>query len=96
MPVPCLHHQFIIHCHLVALEHTVDKISQRSPEILATGEVMLVNEKNVVLETSVEMSLETELTDDWVVVAIDVGVDTVHALEYLSDHAREGLRERYT
>ena len=56
---------------------------------------MLINKENVMLEAGVEMSLKTEFTDDWVVVAIDVGVNTIHSLEYLSDHAREGLWERY-
>jgi hypothetical protein len=56
---------------------------------------MLINEENVMLETSVEMSLKTEFTDDWVVVAVDVGVNTIHSLEYLSNHAREGLWKRY-
>jgi hypothetical protein len=39
------------------------------------------------------MSLEAQFTNDGVVVAIDVGIDTIHALEYLSDHAGEGFGE---
>lgn len=39
------------------------------------------------------MSLKTKLADDRVVVAVDVGVHTIHALEDLSDHAWERLRE---
>ena len=42
---------------------------------------MLVNEENVVLEAGVEMRLKTQLADDWVVVAVDVCVNTVHPLE---------------
>lgn len=42
---------------------------------------MLVNEENVVLEAGVEMRLKTQLADDWVVVAVDVSVNTVHPLE---------------
>jgi hypothetical protein len=54
---------------------------------------MLINEENIMLETSVEVSLKAELSNNGVVVAIDVGVDTVHSLENLSDHAREGFWE---
>jgi len=56
---------------------------------------MLVNEQNVVLEACIEMSLKTKLTNDWIVMAVDVSVDSVHSLEYLSNHAWEGLWERY-
>ena len=54
---------------------------------------MLINEENIMLETSVEVSLKAELSNNGVVVAIDVGVDTVHSLENLSDHTREGFWE---
>lgn len=54
---------------------------------------MFINKKNIVLETGIEMGLKTKLTDDRVVVAVDMGVDSVHSLEYLSDHARERLWE---
>lgn len=39
------------------------------------------------------MGLEAELADDGVVVAVDVGVDAVEALEDLADEGREGLGE---
>lgn len=42
---------------------------------------MLVNEENIVLEAGVKMRLKTQLTDDRVVVAVDVCVNTVHSLE---------------
>jgi len=45
------------------------------------------------LEAGVEMGLEAELTDDGIVVAVDMSVDTVHAFEYLADHAGEGFGE---
>jgi len=57
---------------------------------------MLVDEQNIVLEACIEMSLKTKLTNDWIVMAIDVSVDSVHSLEYLSNHAWERLWERYT
>jgi hypothetical protein len=54
---------------------------------------VLVNEENVMFEASVEVSLKAKLTNDGIMVAIYVGVDTVHPLKYLSDHAGEGFWE---
>ena len=45
---------------------------------------MLVNEQNIVLEAGVEMGLETKVNYDWVVVAINVCIDTVETLEDLA------------
>ena len=45
------------------------------------------------LEACVQMGFKTKLSNNGIVVAIYVGVDTVHALEYLSDHRAKGLRE---
>lgn len=50
---------------------------------------MLVNKQNVLLEACVQMWLEAELTDYGVVVAVNVCVDAVHALEDLTDQRRE-------
>lgn len=52
---------------------------------------MLVDEEDVLLEARVEVRFEAELANDGVVVAVDVGVDAVHALEDLAD----GLGERF-
>lgn len=41
------------------------------------------------LEAGIQVCLETELTNDRIVVAVYVGVDAVHALEDLPNHARE-------
>ena len=54
---------------------------------------MLVDEQDVLLEAGVEVGLEAQLADDGVVMAVDVGVDAVHALEDLADQGREGLGE---
>lgn len=54
---------------------------------------MLVNEQDIVLEAGVEVGFKTKFTDDWVMVAVDMRIDTVHALEDLSNHARKRLRE---
>jgi hypothetical protein len=77
----------------VTPEHTVHKISQWSPEILSARTVVLINEENIMFEASVEVSLETKLTNNGIMVTIDVGVDAVHPLENLSNHAGEGFWE---
>jgi len=73
----------------IAPKHVVDEISQRSPEILSTRKIMLVDEENVVLEAGIEMSLKAKFSDDGIVMAIYVGVDAVHPLEDLPNHAWE-------
>ena len=77
----------------VAPEHAVDKVSQWSPEIFPTRKVVLIDEQDVVLETCIQVSLQAQFADDWVVVAVDMSVYTIHALENLSDHAGKRLRE---
>lgn len=77
----------------VTLEHTVHQISQGSPEILAARKVMLIYKQNVMLEAGIQVGLEPEFADNRIVVAVDVGVDAVHPLEHLPNHAREGLGE---
>jgi hypothetical protein len=47
---------------------------------------VFVNKEDVVLEAGVEMGFETELADDGIVVAVDMGVNTVHSFEDLADH----------
>lgn len=54
---------------------------------------MLVDEQDVLLEACIQMRLETELADHGVVVAVNVGVDTVHALEDLADQRWERFGE---
>lgn len=52
---------------------------------------MLINEQDIVLETGIEMRLETQLDDDVVVVAVDVRVHAVQALEHVADQSGERL-----
>ena len=59
----------IIIPNLIASQHALDQISERAPEILAGGEVVLVDEQDVLLEGGVEVGLEAELADDGDVVA---------------------------
>jgi hypothetical protein len=75
--------------HSVASKHAVNKISQWAPEILSTSKTVLINEKNIMLEACIEMGFEAELADDRVVVAVNVGVNTIHSLEDLADHTWE-------
>ena len=48
------------------------------------------------LEAGVEMWFQAQLDNDWVVVAVDVGVDSVKALEDLTYQGWECLRKGYT
>ena len=48
---------------------------------------MFIDEENVMLEACVEMGFEAELTNHGVMVAVDVGIHTVHSFEDLADHA---------
>ncbi len=57
---------------------------------------MLVNEQDVVLEACVEMWLKSQVDDDRVMVAVDMGIDTVETLEDLADCLTEALGERDT
>lgn len=57
---------------------------------------MLINKQHVVLEASVEMWFQAQLDNDRVVVAVDVGVDSVKALEDLTDQGWECFRKGYT
>ena len=69
---------------LITSQHAVHQITQRSPKVFtAIGQSMLIDEQYVVLEAGIEMRLQTQLDDDGVVVAVDVGVDTVEALEHV-------------
>lgn len=54
---------------------------------------MLINEEDVLLEAGVQVGFQAELSDDWVMVAVDVRVDTVHALEDLAHKSWERLGE---
>jgi len=81
---------------LITPQHAVDKITQRTPEIFPTSQVVLVNEENIVFETGVQVGLQTKLANNGVVVAVDVSIDTVHSLEYLPNHAWKGFRKRDT
>jgi hypothetical protein len=54
---------------------------------------VLIDEEDVMLEAGVEVCFEAKFADNWVVVAIDVGVNTVHSLENLADHGWERLRD---
>jgi hypothetical protein len=85
---------YFLYLYLIVLQHALHEIAQRSPEVFApVCKTMLVNEQNVVLEACVQMWLEPQLNDDRVVVAVDVGVDTVETLEHVANERRECLRE---
>lgn len=78
---------------LVALQHAVHEISQRTPKVLSACQAVLVNEEHIVLEAGIQMRFQAQLNDDRVMVAVDVRVDTIEALEDLADESREGFWE---
>src|SRR2546421_13085450 len=67
--------------------------TERAPKVLSGAfvELVLVHKQDVVLETRVEMRFETQVAYDGVVVAVDVGVDSVEPLEELAQGGRKML-----
>lgn len=57
---------------------------------------MLIDEQHIMLEARIEMGFQAQLNNDGVVMAVDVCVDTVEALEDVSEEGGERLRERDT
>jgi hypothetical protein len=57
---------------------------------------VLIDEQDVVLEAGIQMGLEPQMYDDGVVMAVDMGVDTVQTLEYLAQETRKCLGEGNT
>ena len=55
---------------------------------------MLINEKDVMLEASIQVWLQTKMLNDRIVVTINVGVDSVQPLEQLANKGGEGLWKR--
>jgi hypothetical protein len=79
--------------HLVAPQHALDQVAQRTPVVLAACEVVLIDEQHVLLKAGVEVWLQTQFPDDGVVVAVDVCIHPVHALEDLPHQRGERLGE---
>jgi hypothetical protein len=57
---------------------------------------VLVYEQDVVLEAGVEVGFKPKVDDDRIVVAVDVGIDTIQPLEHLLKKRSEAARERDT
>jgi len=57
---------------------------------------MLIHKQYVMLEARIQVRFEAEVDNDRVVVAIDMGIDAIHAFEDLEEERLERLRERYT
>jgi len=55
---------------------------------------VFVDEEDVVLETGVQVRLESQVYHYWVMVAVDMCVNTVEPLENLPQQTGECLRER--
>src|SRR6266480_1002121 len=60
--------------------------TERAPKVLSGAfvELVLVHKQDVVLDTRVERRFETQVAYDGVVVAVDVGVESVEPLEELA------------
>jgi hypothetical protein len=77
---------------LVAPQHTLHQIPQRAPEIFTPArQPMLINKQHIMLKACIEMRLKTQLNNDRVVVAVNVRVDAVQALEHVADEGGKGL-----
>jgi hypothetical protein len=55
---------------------------------------VLIDKQDVVFEAGVQVWLETKVYHNRVVMAVDVGVDSVQTLEDLAEETRECLGER--
>lgn len=84
----------------IAPQHALNQLAKR-PVPLGLGfflsalvrQSKLFHKQDVVLEAGVEVGLEAKTADDAVVMAVDVGVDSVQTLEDLFDGGLEGSRE---
>lgn len=54
---------------------------------------MLIDKQDIVFEASVEVRLKTEVHDYRVVVAVNMSVNTIQALEDLTNETGEGFGE---
>jgi hypothetical protein len=79
--------------HSVTAQHTVHQITQWSPEVLSAGQFMLIDEQDIMLEAGVEMGFEAEVYYYRVMMAVDMGIDTIQTLEDLAEETGEGLGE---
>ena len=61
----------------IATKHALHQVSKRSPKVFPTGQPMLLDEKDIMLEARVEVRFETKMTNYWIVVAIDVGINPI-------------------
>ena len=74
--------------------HALHQLSERAPEVFALREVELLDEEDEMLERRVKVLVQAQGSDDGVVVAVDVRIHSVQALEELPDERRESLWER--
>ena len=81
--------------HSIAFQHTVHQIAQRAPEVFARALVqpMFINEQDIMLKARIEMRFKSQMHNDWIVMAVDVRVDSVEAFEQLTECGREMFGE---
>lgn len=75
----------------VASQHVLYQVAKRAPEVLTTGQMMLVDEEDIMLETRVEMRLQAKMHNHRIMVTVYMGVDSVKALEELANELRKRL-----
>lgn len=54
---------------------------------------MLIDEKDIVLKARIKVRLEAKFDDDRIVMAVNMGVDAIKALEDITKERSKGLRE---
>lgn len=78
-------------------QHTLNQLPQGPkplrPPLPLIREPKLLNKKHVMLKARIQVRLEAQLPDDAVMVAVDVRVDAIQALEDLLDGGAELRRE---
>jgi hypothetical protein len=70
-------------------------LTEWPPKVLSCASVklMLIHKQDVVFEARIKMWLEAQVTNDRVVVTVDVGVDSVKAFEELAQGGRKMFRK---
>lgn len=89
--------QSLLGLRSIALQHALDQLPQGAPVVLAATLIqpVFIHKQDVVLETGIEMWFQSEMDDDVVVMAVDVGIDTVETLEKLSHCSGEVFGKRH-
>ena len=61
----------------IAPQHAINQVPQRTPEVFAACQAVLVYEEDIMLETRVQMRLQSELNNYRIMMTVDVCVYSV-------------------